>query len=191
MDIVRQVKSVHKGKYMDEVVSPSKPFGLRTFYQPKESGIPCYFIQRIGKKFADPNDVQDNSNLLDKWKFLVPRSPIAGQTDFSKPVKFYYDANTRIAAPGECCTESFLVAYSANTLEEIESFKSYLFTKVVRFLLLQAVVSQDVTKKKYCFVPCLDKFEGVYTDERLTVLWGIDEEEWEYIDSRIGLAEAD
>ena len=191
VDIVRKVKSVHKGKYMDEVVSPSKPFGLRTFYQPKESGIPCYFIQRIGKKFADPNDVQDNSNLLDKWKFLVPRSPIAGQTDFSKPVKFYYDANTRIAAPGECCTESFLVAYSANTLEEIESFKSYLFTKVVRFLLLQAVVSQDVTKKKYCFVPCLDKFEGVYTDERLTVLWGIDEEEWEYIDSRIGLAEAD
>lgn len=156
VDIVRKVKSVHKGKYMDEVVSPSKPFGLRTFYQPKESGIPCYFIQRIGKKFADPNDVQDNSNLLDKWKFLVPRSPIAGQTDFSKPVKFYYDANTRIAAPGECCTESFLVAYSANTLEEIESFKSYLFTKVVRFLLLQAVVSQDVTKKKYCFVPCLD-----------------------------------
>lgn len=191
VDIVRKVKSVHKGKYMDEVVSPSKPFGLRTFYQPKESGIPCYFIQRIGKKFADPNDVQDNSNLLDKWKFLVPRSPIAGQTDFSKPVKFYYDANTRIAAPGECCTESFLAAYSANTLEEIESFKSYLFTKVVRFLLLQAVVSQDVTKKKYCFVPCLDKFEGVYTDERLTVLWGIDEEEWEYIDSRIGLAEAD
>ena len=58
-------------------------------------------------------------------------------------------------------------------------------------VLLQAVVSQDVTKKKYCFVPCLDKFEGVYTDERLTVLWGIDEEEWEYIDSRIGLAEAD
>ena len=114
VDIVRKVKSVHKGKYMDEVVSPSKPFGLRTFYQPKESGIPCYFIQRIGKKFADPNDVQDNSNLLDKWKFLVPRSPIAGQTDFSKPVKFYYDANTRIAAPGECCTESFLVAYSAN-----------------------------------------------------------------------------
>ena len=191
VDIVRKVRSVHKGKYMDEVVSPSKPFGLRTFYQPKTTGIPCYFIQRIGKKFADPNDVQDNSNLLDKWKFLVPRSPIAGQTDFSKPVKFYYDANTRIAAPGECCTESFLVAYSADTLEEIESFKSYLFTKIVRFLLLQAVVSQDVTKKKYCFVPCLDKFEGVYTDERLIELWGIDEEEWEYIDSRIGLAEAD
>ena len=67
---------------MNETVSPSKPFGLRTFYKPKSHGIPCQFIQKIGLKYADPQDVTDSGNILDKWKFLAPRSPIAGQTDF-------------------------------------------------------------------------------------------------------------
>lgn len=46
VDIVRKIVKHHKGKYMNETVSPSKPFGLRTFYKPKSHGIPCQFIQR-------------------------------------------------------------------------------------------------------------------------------------------------
>ncbi|MCG4914575.1 hypothetical protein L0P24_23650, partial [Phocaeicola vulgatus] len=74
----------------------------------------------IGLKYADPQDVTDSGNILDKWKFLAPRSPIAGQTDFTKPVSFYYDGNTRIVPPGTCCTESFIVLFSATTKAEVE-----------------------------------------------------------------------
>lgn len=112
-------------------------------------------------------------------------APIAGQTDFSKPVGFYYDGNTRIAKPGECCTESFIIAGAFSTKKETESFKSYLFTKIVRFLLLQTVVSQHVTKDKFIFIPDFGNYEGVYTDEMLCKRWGITKEEWEFIDSRI------
>lgn len=185
MSIVRKVMCHHKGRYMDSKVSASKPFGLRTFYEPKESGIPCQFIQRIGQKYADSKDVVDNFNLLDKWKFLAPRSPIAGQTDFSKPVGFYYDGNTRIVPPGTCCTESFLVLFSADTKREVEAFRSYLFTKIFRFLLLQCVVSQDVTRDKFKFVPDLGHYEGVYSDKALCDMWGIDNEEWQFIDSKV------
>lgn len=170
---------------MDKVVSASKPFGLRTFYKPKERGMPCQFIQRIGLQYADPKDVTDNLGLLNKWKLLAPRSPIAGQTDFSKPVGFYYDGNTKIVPPGTCCTESFLVLYSSDNEDEIKSFRTYLYTKTVRFLLLQCVVSQDVTREKFRFVPDLGKYNGVYTDELLCQKWGITAEEWEYIDSKI------
>ena len=65
------------------------------------------------------------------------------------------------------------------------SFKSYLLTKTVRFLLLQAVISQHVTQKEFRFVPDLGHYEGKYTDKQLCEMWGITEEEWEYIDSRI------
>jgi len=65
------------------------------------------------------------------------------------------------------------------------SFKSYLFTKVVRFLLLQTVMSQDVTRENFCFVPDLGKYEGQYTDEMLCKRWGITPEEWAFIDSKI------
>lgn len=188
--IVRKVQRKHQGKYMDTTVSASKPFGIRTFYKPKEKGIPCQFIQRIGLKYADPADITDNFHLLNKWKLLIPRSPIAGQTDFTKPVKFYYDRNTRIIPPGTCCTESFLVAFNADTKEEVESFKSYLYTKIVRFLLLQSVVSQDVTREKFRFVPALDRYEGKYTDEQLCKKWDISDDEWKFIDSKIGEAKA-
>ena len=183
--IVKKVFEQHKGRFMDEVVSASKPFGLRTFYKPKDAGIPCQFVQKIGLKFADPKDVTDNLELLDKWKFLAPRSPIAGQTDFTKPVGFYYDKNTHIAAPGTCCTESFIVLYASDNREEVESFKTYLFTKTVRFLLLQSVVSQDVTREKFRFVPALNSYSGVYTDKRLQEMWNLTNEEMEYIDTKI------
>ena len=185
LDIVRKVKKKHKHKYLDSVVSSRKPFGLPTNYEPQEKGIPCWFIQRIGQKYAKKSDVIDSNNLLDKWKLLIPKAPIAGQTDFSKPVGFYYDGNTKISRPGECCTESFIVAGAFNTEKEVVSFKTYLFTKIVRFLLLQTVVSQDVTKKNFCFIPDLGTYEGVYTDIALRKKWDISNKEWKLIDSKI------
>ena len=186
VQIVHKVLNQHKGKpTLSERVSSRKPFALPTNYEPKESGVPCWFIQRIGLKYADINDVDDSRGYLNKWKLLIPKAPIAGQTDFSKPIGFYYDGNTRIAKPGECCTESWIVACAFDTEEETLSFKSYLFTKTARFLLLQTVVSQDVTKKNFCFVPDLEKYSGIYTDELLCEKWQITEQEWLYIDSRI------
>jgi len=176
---------IEKGKTLANVVSSRKSFGLPTNYKPKDKGIPCYFTQRIGLRYASEKDVTDNFNYLDKWKLLVPKSPIAGQTDFTKPVGFYYDGNTRIAKPGECCTETYIIAFSADSEEEVNSFKSYLFTKVVRFLLLQRVVSQDVTKKCFAFIQDLEKYEGTYTDKQLCKLWNITDDEWNYIDSRV------
>lgn len=185
VDIVRKILAGNPGPKLSDRISSRKPFGLPTNYQPSDAGIPCWFIQRIGQRFAKPEDVTDSSHLLDKWKLLIPKSPIAGQTDFTKPVGFYYDGNTRISRPGECCTESWLVACAFDTEEEVLSFKSYLFTKTVRFLLMQTVVSQDVTRKNFCFIPDVT-YDHEYTDAELCEAWGITDEEWTYIDSRIG-----
>ena len=185
--IVRKVlaKNENGGKRLSDLISPRKPFGLSGDYTPKETGIPCWFKQRIGLSFADPADVRDDRNLLTKWKLLIPRAPIAGQTDFSEPIAFYYEGNTRIAKPGECCTETWLVACAFDLESEVLSFKSYLFTKTVRFLLLQTVMSQDVTRENFFLVPDLGKYECIYTDEMLCERWGITDDEWKLIDSRI------
>ena len=187
ISIIRKVlaKKENNGRCLSDVVSSRKPFGMPTNYEPKNSGVPCWFIQRIGLKYARKSDVTDDKGLLNKWKLLIPKAPIAGQTDFSKPVGFYYDGNTRVSKPGECCTESWIVACAFSSKAEVISFKSYLFTKIVRFLLLQAVISQDVTKQCFCFVPDLGKYEGEYTDEMLIKRWGISRDEWEFIDSKI------
>jgi len=185
--IIRKIISLNENneQLLSGLVSSRKPFGLPTNYSPKNSGVPCWYIQQIGLKFAKETDINDSFNLLNKWKLLIPPAPIAGQTDFTKPVGFYYEGNIRISKPGECCTESWLVACAFNTKKEVESFKSYLLTKTVRFLLLQTVVSQHVTKEKFNFIPDLGKYEGEFTDELLVKRWGLTEKEWKYIDSRI------
>lgn len=90
LPIIRKVmsKKENGGKCLNERVSSRKPFGLPTNYTPKNRGIPCWFTQRIGLKYAAEADISDNANLLNKWKLLIPKAPIAGQTDFSKPVGF-------------------------------------------------------------------------------------------------------
>ena len=67
----------------------------------------------------------------------------------------------------------------------MEAFQSYLLTKTVRFLLLQRVVSQDVPRERFAFIPDLGNYEGAYTDEMLREKWGINDEEWAFIDSKI------
>ena len=187
IQIVKKVGEIHGGKkFLNERISVRLPFGITTTYIPKDSGIPCYFTQRLGVKYVFKKDMTDNLHLLDKWKFLIPKAPIAGQTDFSKPVAFYYDGNTRIAKPGECCSESWLVAGAFDTEEEAINYKSYIFTKTVRFLLLQTVVSQNITRKNFCFVPDLGKYTEFYTDEKLRKMWNINDVEWEFIQSKIG-----
>lgn len=182
--IVKKILAQHSN-FLNGRVSARKPFGISSNYTPAKSGIPCYFIQRVGLKYANKFDVTDSKGYLNKWKLLIPAAPIAGQTDFSKPVRFFYDGNTRIAKPGECCTESWLVAGAFETKEETLAYKSYIFTKIVRFLLLQTVVSQHISTKSFCFIPELGKYNGNYTDEMLCSMWNISSDEYAYIESKI------
>lgn len=187
LNVVKKIEqlNINNGKMLDNVVSSQTPFGIITSYKPTESGTPCWFRQKVGLKKVYTKDVKDLFNCLNKFKLLIPEAPIAGQTDFTKPVGLYYEGNTLIANPGECCTQTWLVANSFDTKEETEFFRSYLLTKIVRFLILQTVVSQHVSREKFCFVPDLGEYDRIYTDDYLIEKWGISEEEWNYINSRI------
>lgn len=138
LNILRKVlESNDYKKYgsLMEVVGSIRPFGLPTNYLPRDKGIPCWFKQRIGLSYANPNDIEDKNEIINKWKVLIPKAPIAGQTDFTKPIKIYHEKNVLIAQPCEVCTESYIVAASFDSKTEAENFKSYLFTKIVRFLI--------------------------------------------------------
>jgi site-specific DNA-methyltransferase (adenine-specific) len=172
-------------------VSSAKPFGIRGNYKPKKEGIPCYFKKRIGKQFADeaditnPIDIKTGNKVIDKWKVLIPGQPIAGQTDFSKPIKFYHQENCFIAEPGSCATETWLIASHFDTKKQAENFRKYLFCKTVRYLLLPTVVSQHVTRENFQFIPDLDIYPDEINDDYLKNLWKISDSEWDEINQRI------
>lgn len=186
LPIIKKIRKTESAKYyLNKVISPRKPFGIPSTYNPLSKGIPCYFTQKIGIKYADRKDITDHLYIIDKWKLLIPFAPIAGQTDFSKPVGFYYEGNIRIAKPGEVCTESYLVAFASSSEQSVLYFKSYLLTKIFRFLLLQTVVSQNVTRERFMFIPHLENYDIEFSDEILRKRWNISDNEWNFIDSKI------
>ena len=181
------VRKINKGinKHISDYISPRLPFGIPTTYKPLEKGIPCYFTQKIGLKYVDKKDIVDENNLIEKYKLLIPKAPIAGQTDFTKPIMIYYDKNIIVAKPGEVCSESWLVAFTSNDKNEVLGFKKYLLTKTFRFLLLQTLVSQNTSRKNFCFIPALDSYNEDINDEMLMDKWNLSVEEREYINKRI------
>lgn len=170
---------------LKENVSSLRPFGLPTNYKPKEKGIPCQFIQKYGLKFANKEDYTDKLNLKDKWKVLAPKAPIAGQTDFTKPIKIYHDKNLLILKPNEICTESYIVIGSFESYNEAYNYKKYISTKIIRFLILLTIISQDINKKNYIFVPDFGNYQSMLNDKLLTKIWKISNKEFDYINSRI------
>lgn len=180
--ILKKVKLLNEST-MESIVSVSKPYGFRASVEPLEIGTPCYFKQAIGKKFVDSDIVVDSRNDINKWKILVPKSPIAGQTDFNKPLSLY--TNIIIAEPGSVCTETYIVVNSFNSKELADNFVVYLKTKFFRFMVRMRVTSQDVTRECYSFVPDQLNYTRSYDDEYLYKKYNLTEEEIQYIETKI------
>ena len=90
-----------------------------------------------------------------------------------------------ISKPGECCAETYIVLGAFDTEQEVCNYKSYILTKIVRFLILQTVVSQDVVQDRFCFVPDFNDYTQSFSDEKLIRKWNISDIEWNYIQSRV------
>lgn len=94
--IVKKILETHKGQVYERICIIKKNLLI---YQQITSLKNLVFLanlfRKIGLKYAKPEDVQDPNNILNKWKFIAPKAPIAGQTDFSKPVGIYYESNTK------------------------------------------------------------------------------------------------
>lgn len=183
--IINWCKKNNNNMFLNDIVSNRLPFGISTTYETVEKGIPCWFSQKVGIKYVRKEDIKDNQKIIDKWKLLVPKAPIAGQTDFTKPVMFFYDGNIVIAKPGEICSESWLVLNSFDSEKETMKFKKYVMTKIFRFLLLQTVVSQNITKKNFMFIPYLSNILENIDDNYLLKLFDLNKEDWQLINKKI------
>ena len=83
--------------------------------------------------------------------------------------------------PSDVCTFSYFLVGPFETLEETENVITYLKTKFVRFLILQAVTSINLSRDKFKFVPLQD-FSIKWTDEMLYKKYNLSEEEIDFIE---------
>jgi len=168
---------------LDKKVSSQKPFGLRTFVRPDESGD-LVLRWNGGKGPVKHERISAGHHLIDKWNVIVSRVSYehGGNTDKNGQRRVL--SVLEILNPGEVCTETYIVVDSFSSCTKAENFDSYLRTKFVRFLITQATSSIMITKNSFIFVPEQD-FSKPWTDEELFAKYDLTDEEISFIVSTI------
>ena len=170
---------------MDSIVYSRKPFGLDNAYVGKQepfSGSVTLFGSQ-GLSYINADEIIQNAHLLNKWKLIASKaSAQGGRADSEGKRKVL--PKIEVLPPGTICTESYLLLLPTSIEKEAENAASYVKTMFFRFLLSLKVITQNISKDSFSFVPLHD-FSHPWTDEMLYEKYGLDEKEISFIESMI------
>ncbi len=169
--------------YLNNIAYSQKPFGLRTYVKPIESGdISLRYNGGIGPYSREL--VMVNRELIDKWKIITSRltAEHAGETDKNGQKRIF--ATLEILQPGTICTETYMMLNTFDKEVECTNMLQYLKTRFVRALIGIATSTQQMSKANFRFVPLQD-FTRPWTDEELYKKYNLDENEIAFIESMI------
>jgi site-specific DNA-methyltransferase (adenine-specific) len=173
--------SLRKGKRFDQLVSSSKPFGLRTFFQGKtaKSRGDVLVYQNGGTGYIARTSVATGTHLIDKWKVYVgAAAPGTGNKD-TYPHKIL--STPFVGEPGSISSETYLCIGPFDSKSQAESVLSYLSCRLTRLLILLHKPSQHTTRKVYTFVPT-QAWTKRWTDDDLYAKYGISDSEIAFIE---------
>ena len=185
------IQIIHKVKAKDpetlsEIILPRNPFGIASYERGTENVIKEGYILHSSKGigYITKKSILQNLDYADSYKVMISKVTCehAGEPDKDGMMKVL--STTKVLNPREVCTDSYLILGKYDNLEEANNLCSFLRTRFVRFLLLQAVSSINLSKDKFCFVPTLD-FTEEWTDKKLYAKYDLTEEEIAFIESMI------
>ena len=177
-------KVLEKGEEkLSNYVSSMKPFGLRTYEEPDETGK-LILRWNKGKGPVEESRIKAGYQYIDQWKVISSRVfyEHAGQPDRNGQYRVL--SILEILEPKEVCTETYVIINAYDDEVQAQNLYLYLKTKFARFLILQACSSIMVTKASYIFVPVQDFSRG-WTDQDLYEKYELTADEIETIESMI------
>ena len=157
IDIINKVHCETLPSLSQKVYS-RKPFGLRSFDTgfPAKPGRDICLFGSDGISYLEPSQVPQNLHLAPKWKVIMSKASAehAGQTD--KEGRKRLVSRLEVLPPGTICTESYLLLDVFDNRDEAENLKKYIKTQFVRFLLGSILITQNIVRDKFRFVPLQD-----------------------------------
>jgi site-specific DNA-methyltransferase (adenine-specific) len=170
---------------MDKVVSNREPFKLESNFEnirsvARDGDILINYI-RASKRLAGYVSqilITKNTELIDKWKVLVPKAYGAGES-----VPHQILGKPLISAPPSVCTGSYLVIPAGNKAEAV-SIESYYRSKFFRFLVSLRKITQDAFSHMYAWVP-MQTWDREWTDKELYKKYKLTKDDIAYIESVI------
>jgi len=180
--ILRKIQSKNEPN-MSVKVSSAKPFGLRTYERPYESGD-IFLKWHGGLGPYRRENVPAGQEMIDLWKVITSKVSYdhGGQSDKNGMRRVFSILD--IIPPGTICTETYLVVGAFKSERNARNLLGYMRTKFVRFLVAQLSFSQDIFKDKFMFVPDLDPNES-WSDRKLYSRYELDQEEVAFIEATI------
>lgn len=181
VSILEKVKSLNE-ESIANMVSSRKPFGLATNFT---DYFDAYFDQSVklfrrgGISYVQLDKIPSNVTWIHKWKVLTPK---AGDGHGRVPMKVL--GEPIVAGPGTACTETYLVAGVFDTEAQARNYADYLCSKFTRFLVSLRKHTQDVTNKRFSFVPKIDFNKG-HNPNDLYAKYNFSVEEIAYIEATI------
>ena len=179
--ILRKVRAKSEPT-LGERVASRVPFGLQANFRRYKTSPFTDAVKIYGNKFvgyAERSEITKNPGWVDEWKALIPKA-----TDGHGRIPAIVTPRAVLAAPGEACTDTYLVMGHSASEEEIRNLAVYLSTKFARFLIHLRKVTQDNKPATFAFVPDLS-MDRAWTDEELCARYGLTADEIAYIESEI------
>lgn len=182
-EIIRKILSFKEEKFSDYVYS-QKPYGIRTNFIDfdKDGELKIYTKKsKDGFSYIDKSKVTVNIDTISKWKVVTSRSTSVPEEDNGQVLRM---SQTFIVEPNAVVTESYVMLGVFNSEEEAKNCYSYIRTRFFRFLCQPLIVSPDVSKRTFRFVPMQD-FSKPWTDKELYDKYDLTDEQISFIESMI------
>ena len=186
LEIVRQVGSFGDLKF-ESLVSPRNPFGLDA----AESGDPrgdLVLFSSHGDGRIRRTWIKKGTDLIDTWKVLLSKtaSEHAGQASRDGTKRVF--SRIEVMPRGSVSTDSYLIVGPFQTKSEATNASAYLKTRFVRFLVSSVLLTQNISRGMFSFVPALD-FSRKWTDEDLYKRYRMSDEQKQVIEATVRLLE--
>ena len=182
VSIIRKVLESDE-KRMNEQVSASKPFGLRTYVKPQKTGDIILRWQK-GEGPYRREEITVGTEMIDKWKVITSYVGYDHAGNPGKDGKRRVFSKIDILPPGTICTETYLVVGAYPSKTQAVNLMGYMKTHFFRFLVSQFMYSHHITKESYSLVPVLDMRQK-WTDRKLYKRFNLTKEEISFIESKI------
>ena len=126
--------------------------------------------------------MNDKHNILNKWKVCTSKAGSVTENNLgARQILCSYF----IAEPNSVSTDTYMVVNVFDTKQEAENFISYMKTKFFRFMLGLRVLTQDINKEKFAWVPDQKDYSAPWVDAELYKKYNLTRQEVAYIESKI------
>lgn len=187
VDVIHKVQSQSETA-LTTIVSAISPFGLPTSVRGLKEASSANSVKVLSSRgigYLSEDDIERGQDLRSGFKVALSQTGAEHACEPDKNGQFrVLTSSMQVLEPPTVCTHSYLVVGPMKTEEEACNLLSYLKTKFVRFLALQAVSSIHISRQTFCFVPIQD-FSKEWTDKDLYEKYSLSQKEIDFIESLI------